>query len=58
MNELKYCKTKAWIIRCNSPKRCPTCLFRNDTEFGRICNMDSKYWGGQIIITAVQDKEK
>ena len=56
-NTLEYCKTRTWVIRCKSKKRCPTCLFRNDTEFGRICNLDSKFRGGQITITAVQDKK-
>ena len=48
-----------FMVKCGSPnsKRCKTCPFRNETEFGMICNLNQQDWGGRITVTIVRENK-
>lgn len=35
-------KKKSLIKRCRNSRSCNNCLFRNETEWGTICNLGDK----------------
>jgi len=57
---MNYCGLKAKMkIKCTlKSNHCHSCVFRNDTEFGTICNLPSRYWNKTLIITIQETKKK
>ncbi len=46
-------------IKCKvRSERCSSCPFRNDTEFGTICNLGIQYWGKTIEVKMVKDVDE
>ena len=47
-------------IKCNwkdmnmAHSKCSNCPFRDETEFGRICNLPSRWWNKTIEIKIIK----